>query len=350
MSNPPRRWTRRLTWTLLAVAALALVGCATGGELDSLRPAGPIAHKQMSLFTPVFWTAVVVFVVVEAILVLALFRFRDRPDAPMPQQVHGNTRLEVGWTILPALILAVIAVPTVATIFALAQEPEGAIRVEVVGHRWWWEFRYPGEDVVTANELHIPAGRPVMLTMDAYEEGGVLTVPAERGEGVIHSFWVPRLAGKQDVVPGKVSTLTLEADQPGEYWGQCAEFCGMSHANMRVRVIAHDEAGYRRWLNEQRAPAAQATGALAEGQRLFAEGACAGCHTIEGVATGIGGPNLTHFASRNRFAGSTFETNRENLREWLRDPPAMKPGSLMPPLGLTEDEIESLVDYLLSLR
>ncbi len=343
------RWLRGVA---LALPLLLLSACADAPQ-DSLEPAGEWARKLDVLWDWSFGLAVLVFVVVEGILVFALIRFRNRPDNEEPRQVHGNTPLEIGWTILPALLLAGLAVPTVATIFELAEEPADAVEVEVVGHQWWWEFNYPDLGVTTANELHIPAGDQINVHLASFD--------------VIHSFWVPQLAGKVDVVPGRDNRLTMAADEPGTYLGQCAEFCGLSHANMRIRVIAHTPEGFEQWLAQQREPAAKpAGGPELAGYDLFGSKGCVACHSIEGHEASGGaavGPDLTHLHDRATFAGAIFELTTENLRRWLEDPSAMKPmqpeeGIGMPavfPPGpdgqpLSEEEIDQLVAYLETLR
>lgn len=323
----------------LAALALAAAACARNAPLDSLSPAGPVARQIDDLWRLVFWAAVAVFVVVEGLIVVALVKFRHRPgDTGEPKQTHGNTRLEIAWTIAPALLLAVLAVPTMSTIWAMAREPEDPLRVTVTAHQWWWEYEYADEGLVTANELHIPAGRPVRLALESGD--------------IIHSFWVPRLAGKQDLVPGRTNDLTIEADEPGRYAGTCAEYCGLSHANMRFMVVAHAPEDFERWMSDQLRPAVEPTDELAlEGKRLFESQACVGCHTIRGTpAEAKEGPDLTHFASRDAFAGHIFDRSDENLREWLRDPPGVKPGSLMPALGLSDEQITALIAYLQGLR
>lgn len=338
--------TRRLPILTAVVAFVLLAGaCARNAPLDSLRPAGPIAREIDNLWWIVFYAAVAVFVVVEGLIVLALFKFRQRKgDDEPPAQVHGNTRLELAWTIAPAILLAVLAVPTVLTIFALARERPGQMRVDVTGQQWWWQYSYPGETVVTANELHIPTGRPIRLALHSKD--------------IIHSFWVPRLGGKQDVVPGRTNHVTIQADRPGEYAGTCAEYCGLSHANMRLRIFAQYPSEFRRWLSEQRRDAFRPRRGLAlKGERIFQSQQCVTCHTLRfdgSKAKGMVGPDLTHFASRTTFAGSIFERTDQNLTEWLRDAPSRKPGSKMPAgvatLGLSESDIEALVAYLQSLR
>ncbi|HVE90685.1 MAG TPA: cytochrome c oxidase subunit II [Actinomycetota bacterium] len=342
---------RRATRPALASLILLATACAKNAPYDTLSPEGPIARTQDALFKPVFWIAVVVFVLVEGALVYAMVRFRDRGQEGLPRQVHGSPKLEIAWTIAPALILAAIAVPTVVTIFDLSERQPGGMKVNVIGHQWWWEYRYPDGGVVTATDLHIPTGRPVYLDLEAYEEGPVATTPAKKDEGVIHSFWPPKLAGKQDVVPGRVNRMTIQADRPGVYEGQCAEFCGLSHANMRLTVIAHSQQDFDRWLADQKRPAAQPSGGrAASGLQAFREKGCASCHAIGGVSEGLGGPNLTHLASRETFAGGTFRRTDENLEQWLRNPPGMKPGSKMPNLNLSQDEIDGLVAYLQTLK
>jgi cytochrome c oxidase subunit II len=365
---------RRRTVLVLGLSALAVVAaaCAPNATQSSLEPAGPYAQKAHDLFVPVFWVAVTIFVLVEGMLVLFAVRYRHRKSGrAIPPQIHGNTRLEVAWTILPTLILAGVAVPTIATIWDLAAVPEGdVLEVNVLGHQWWWEFEYPEQRIITANELHIPTGRPVYLTLCAagvgYEDQLAPSAcqpgppdglpPAAIGDSVIHSFWVPELAGTQDVIPNQTNNLTLQADEPGTYEGQCKEFCGLSHAYMAFTVVAHTPADFDAWVAGQQAPAEIAP-TDADAQALFIE-RCTACHSIDGlvgadgepVVGSNGAPNLTHFASRECFRGCTLPTTRENLERWLRDPKAVEAGSWMvlePPL--TEQEIDLLVDFLLTL-
>lgn len=360
-----RRW---LAWT--ALLGLLLAGCGVR-ELpqSAVNPAGPIARAEDNLWDLVLIIAIIVFVLVQGLIVFAVFRFRDRGGDEIPKQVAGNTRLELIWTVIPALILVGIAVPTVSTIFSLSQEPgDEALDVRVVGKQYWWEFEYLGDEgrgVVTANELHIPAGRPIFLTMQALsatvpdpgiEENPELGLPVSNG--VIHSFWVPRLAGKQDVVPGHIRQMTIEADEPGVYPGQCAEFCGLSHARMRFVVVAHEPAQFEQWLADQSQPADSPDDQLAQrGQELFETATCVACHAIDGYEQSNGsdaqvriGPNLTHFASRELFAGGVLENTEENVNAWLDNPPALKAGAQMPDLGLQPDEIDALTAYLQTLE
>lgn len=325
----------------MAVLALALAACAQDAPYDSLDPAGPVAAQQKSLFMVVFWIAVGVFVLVEGALVFALFRFRQRRKDELPVQTHGNTRLEVIWTIIPALILAGVAVPTVGTIFQLAAAPPpGSLQVTVTGHQWWWEIEYEESGVVTANELHIPVGEPVLLSLES--------------DDVLHSFSVPRLAGKQDLVPGRTETLTIEADGPGVYAGECAEYCGLSHANMRFIVVAQTAEDFDAWLDGQARPAATPSEGsdAAEGLQAFQSGGCLACHAIQGVegAEQEIGPNLTHFGSRRVFAGGILENTPQNVARWLDRPGDVKTGAKMRDYGLTDEQIDDLVTYLRGLE
>ncbi|GIU97348.1 MAG: cytochrome c oxidase subunit 2 [Actinomycetota bacterium] len=362
------RWTR--SWPLaLVLAALALSACSDPNlPQNTFAPAGPVARKQADLFWPVFWVAVGVFLVVEGGIVWMAIRFRHRRDRDrFPAQIHGNSRLEVGWTILPAVVIAVIMVPTVSLIWDLARPAgAGALNVTAEGHQWWWGFRYTDEDmrtsydqpIVTADVLVIPVGRDVSLSLES--AGGLIGGGPEQADyAVIHSFWVPRLAGKQDVVPGRTNRLVLRADEPGTYWGQCAEFCGLQHAQMRFRVVALPQAEWERWVANQKRPAVTPTDPEARrGMDLFLNGVsgggqCIACHAVGGTeAASPAGPNLTHFADPTHecFAGCIWETSdRAALEEWLRNPTQAKLGSKMPDYNLTEDEIDALVAYLYSL-
>lgn len=322
--------------TLLALIVL-FSGCANNGPQDYLNyQAGSNAEKADNLWDITILIAAVIFVIVEGLLVFALIRFRHKPGREAAQ-FHGNTKLEIILTLVPALILIGLLIPTVTTIFDIARTPAGSLEITVTARQFWWQYDYNDFDFATANELHIPVGQPVHLNL--------------KGADVVHSYWIPRLSGTQDVVPGRNNELTFTALEEGRYMGQCKEFCGLSHANMRLIVFAHDPADFLTWVAEQQKPAGTPTADSAEGQKLFLEGACVNCHAIKGTdAAATTAPDLTHLASRETFAGATFRLNEANLAEWLRDPPAMKPGSLMPDYGLSEDEITKLVAYLMSLE
>jgi cytochrome c oxidase subunit II len=338
----------------LALALLLLTACTrTHIPQDTLNPAGDPAHRQAGLYWLVFWIAAGVFVLVEGLLMVALFRWRHRPGRGVPRQVHGNRVLEIAWTIAPAVILAGIAVPTVADIFSLSHRPAGnVLDIEVVGHQWWWEVHYPGLGIVTANEIHVPVRQEVYVSMTSAGSGAV-----DPGAGVIHSFWIPRLAGKQDLEPGHTTHVKFSADTPGVYLGQCAEYCGTSHANMRFRVMADTPAAFDAWVAQQQQKAQPADAAALSALQT---GGCGGCHVIDGVDGMVGtvGPNLTHFGIRTTFAGAILRVTDDNLRAWLRDPQAVKPGNDMY-IGaggkpgrsvLSEDQIDVLVRYLRGLK
>lgn len=349
------RWGR-----LAALASLVLLSaCAKDAPQDFLKPEGPFAKKIDNLQKPVFLIGLIVFALVELVIVVAIVKFRARPgDDPdaLPLQLHGNTRLEIGWTILPAVVLAVIAFATLPVIFDLDEEPGEKMEVTVYGQKYWWGYEYPGPSEVpanaayglagngirTANELHIPVGVPVWLTLESND--------------VIHSFWAPKLNGKRDVVPGRVHNWKLEASKPGVYSGQCAEFCGLSHAFMRLKVVAHDQASWDDWVETMQAPVeAPASGLAAEGFELFSQKGCSGCHQVDGqyeevAAESPSAPNLTKLFTRDCFAGCIYDLDdRNELESWLRDP-QRKAGSLMRIGQLTEDEIDRLYAYLETLR
>jgi cytochrome c oxidase subunit 2 len=328
----------RLKATVLAAAlTVVLSGCVSNASQDTLKAKGPIARQLNNLLFPVFWIAVAVFALVAGLVCFCVFRFRARADDEAPRQIHGNTRLELTWTILPALLLAGIAIPTVKMVFDINRYPKNAITVDVTGHRWWWQYSYEGTNVTSANELHIPTGQKIVINLTSVD--------------VIHNFWVPQLAGKVYAIPGRHNKLMIAADKPATYYGQCAEYCGTSHANMRLRVIAQNPSDFNDWLAQQKQGPATATSTDAvAGQALFGQLGCAGCHSIQGISTGQVGPDLTHFKSRDVFAGSIFQNDDNSLRAWLLNPPKEKPGSVMPNLNLTQDNINKLVAYLDTLK
>ncbi len=390
-------------------AALIVNAFMNGGKpLTTLVPKGPSAQSIQNLVLPVFAIAGVVFVGVMGAVVFISWKFRETDeDDPeeFPEQVHGRTVLEIGWTILPALILAGVAVGTVVTLLELNKKDPEAIQVEVTGQQWWWQYKYDlngdgnfdgAEDITTATEMVIPAGRPIEVTTTSND--------------VIHSFWIPGLNGKKDAVPGLHSPLKLEADDPGVFRGQCTEYCGLSHANMRMLVRALPSEEYDAWVkNQLKGHEAQPSGELAKEGRKTWESLCAQCHVIKGIndakikdnppplVSGVA-PDLTHLMTRGTFAGSIFNlyadvqstspnsngdqlgtdptdvaaagnpgaaltggkvdeatVNRTALEAWLRNPPAQKPmyaqgGRGMPNLGLTEVQIDQLVAFLTTLN
>jgi cytochrome c oxidase subunit 2 len=323
---------------LLVGVALLAGACAWDQPMTTVMPKSDFGQMTHDVFMLISWTTLVIFIGVEGLLLYACWRFRERPGAGIPRQVHGHMPLEVGWTIAFALILLVIGIPTIRITFKTQEAPAAtALRVDVAGRQWWWEFRYPGLNIVTANELHLPVGQAVAFHLHAPD--------------VIHSFWIPQLGGKRDVVPNRVNQLVLTPAAPGEYPGQCAEYCGASHANMRFRVTVHSKESWERWVKAEQAPPVEPTDPLTQqGRALFAQSACVGCHTIAGVSTGQVGPNLSHFGSRRTLAANLYPNTLEHLARWIEDPQAMKPGALMPKLGLTAEQSKAVAAYLLSLK
>lgn len=369
---------RRCRAAVVVPLVLALSACADKAPLDTLEPKGPKARSIDELVNPVFMIAGVVFVAVQLGVLFLMWRFRTRKDddGSLPAQTHGNFKLEIGWTILPALLLAGVGGASVLTLLDLEDTPAGAQEITVIGQQWWWEYRYDvdgdGEDdIVTANDLVIPAGQPVKLTVTSRD--------------VIHSFWIPGLNGKRDAVPGREHPLQMEADEPGVYRGQCTEFCGLSHSYMQMRVVALSAADYDAWEAKQLEGAKVPTDALAkQGMDTFRT-SCSGCHLVSGeggnedlfkgtAQVSGAAPNLTHFASRGIFAGGIFDLwvdqdgndevdydelgqqlNVADLSAWLRDPPGRKPmdpgrSRGMPNLELTDEQIKALVAYLETLE
>lgn len=388
MTTRPR-WMRRLA-TLAPVASLLVLLSACsgqGGPQDTFDPQGPIARDIDNLVQPVFLIAAVVFVVVEFGTVILVRHFRHRKDQlddDLPPQTHGNIKLEIAWTILPAILLAVVGVATVATVFEVeAAADDATMSVKVIGQQWWWEYQYDtdadGEvDITTANDLVIPAATTVKLEIESRD--------------VIHSFWIPKLNGKKDAVPGRTHELTVESDGPGTFVGQCTEYCGLSHAYMRQRLVALSDADFEAWAANQAEEAQMPTDAQAQAGADIFTNTCSRCHLARGINdtefedAGRGddlvsgpAPDLTHFATRGAFAGAIFnlwETENsedivqydeiggtldtEALEAWLRDPPAEKPmaaadpdstdiGRGMPDLNLTEEQIDQLVAFFETL-
>jgi cytochrome c oxidase subunit 2 len=336
----------RASRALAGLLPLLVTACDFGVDnfpQTALEPRSDYAILIDQLQDLTIYLAVGVGVVVFAILAYILLRFRHRPGAPEPKPVHGNTTLELAWTLIPAVLIAIIAVPTVRTIFATQPEeaPEGAVVVDVIGYQWWWEFRYPtaeGDTVVTANEIHVPVGTPVQLRITSGD--------------VLHSFWVPQMGGKRDLIPNRINQITFTPLEAGVYLGQCAEFCGASHALMKMRLVAHTPAEYAAWLANEASPAVEPTdSAVILGKQLVTAGACAGCHVIRGTNAVFGqaGPDLTHLARRSTIAAGILENNAENLAAWIDDPQAIKPNALMPDLGLDPQQIGYVVAYLQTL-
>jgi cytochrome c oxidase subunit II len=304
-------------------------------KLNALRPSGSVGEKQLNLIMWSFYLMVGVFTVVMTIYIYVLIRFRKRKDTDgMPKQVHGNLFLELIWTVIPIVLLAVLAMPTVKYTFELAEpkQSDNAVFVRVTGHQYWWEFEYPHLGIKTAQELHIPIGQKVHLEL--------------HGKDVLHSFWVPALGGKTDVIPGRVNTMWLDAKKPGVYHGKCAELCGAGHALMDFKVYADKD--FSRWVSQMQHPSRKvSTSSMKKGEWLFKQN-CMGCHA--GTSSTIPGPDLNKFGTRKTIAG-VLPSNEMNLKKWLKNPVVIKPGAKMPKIDyLNQDEMNSLIQYLMDRK
>ncbi|MFM1651012.1 cytochrome c oxidase subunit II [Brevibacillus sp. B_LB10_24] len=340
MSN--RRWQH--VWRLLpllVVLTLLLTGCGDP-YLSALTPSGPVADQQLSLMKISIGVMIFVFVVVMIIFTYVLVRYRKRPGQEgIPKQVEGSHTLEIIWTTIPIILLIVIAIPTVSTTFALAKDhwnDPDAIKVKVTGHQFWWEFEYPDLGVTTAQDLHIPVGKKIALQIGSKD--------------VIHSFWVPALAGKIDANPGNINSMWMQADKVGVFKGKCAELCGYSHALMDFKVIAEDPADFDKWIAGMKAAeTAKPTASTQLGQQVY-EANCLACHAIGGQGGKVG-PNLTDFGDRQTIAGY-LDHNADELKRWISNPDEVKTGAKvkMPAFGdkLKPEEMDALVDYLMGLK
>jgi cytochrome c oxidase subunit II len=324
----------------LVAAALLIAGCADQ-EWGAFRPRGSAASDLNVLFWVMLALGLAVFV-----LVVVLFARAARgnpseadldPAAPARSEAdeRRSARLVIGGGIvLPVVVLIPLTIVMLVVGNRLAPRLGEGYEIRVIAHQFWWEIEYPETGMVTANEIHIPAGTPVQLRMETAD--------------VIHSVWVPELAGKIDMIPGETTEMEIEADQPGRYLGQCAEFCGAQHARMRFVVVAHPPADFDRWLTDQTGEAGPPGDELAvEGARLFAEVGCAACHRVRGTdADGVLGPDLTRIATRATIAAGTIDNTPAHMAEWILDPQGVKPGNRMPPTPLTDEQVAALVAYM----
>jgi cytochrome c oxidase subunit 2 len=319
--------------------------CSCNGWQSALDPHGESAISLKALILLIVTVCSVVWMLVMIALILALRR--SHPPRPRPLQRDPRTARRMGATVIAAVAatVAVISGLTVASFFttrALAVAGRDDLTIKVSGLQWWWNVEYfgatPDQNFTTANEIHIPVGRTVRFQLE--------------GDDVIHSFWVPSLAGKQDLIPGRPNELSVRAERAGVYRGQCAEFCGLQHAHMAFFVIAENESDFDKWANAQRRPAAQPTDADAvAGQQAFLSKPCAACHAIRGTkATGTSGPDLTHVGSRKYIGAGLFETTRGSLAAWIADPQTLKPGNNMPLVPLSQQDLLSISAYLASLK
>lgn len=336
MKSWQQSWRQLLLFGLLA---LALTGCGRE-ELSALQPQGPVAATQFDLMklTTIIMTGV--FVVVIVILTYVLIRYRKRPgQTGIPKQVEGSHTLEVIWTVIPFLLLIIMAVPTVTAGFSLGKvyNSDEALQVRVTAHQFWWEFEYPDLGVATAQDLVMPVGQKVQFTLTSSD--------------VMHAFWIPALGGKIDTNPGLDNKMWLQADRTGTFYGKCAELCGASHALMDFKVEVMEQDEFARWIEKMKGvqaaePAAPASALALEGQQIFNK-SCLGCHAVAGKGGKLG-PNLTNFADRHLIAG-ILEHNEQNLADWLKDPEKVKPGNLMPNLNLDDQQVKALVEYMSTL-
>jgi cytochrome c oxidase subunit 2 len=329
---------------------------ANGGtqDLSIFDPVSPPAESIRRLSVLVLAITGAIFVVVEGILIYSIVRFRRSAAAGTaePAQVYGSKPIEIAWTAAPALIVFVLVLVTARTLWEVnvpppqPREGDNSLFVTVVGRQWWWEYQYDHYNgralgFTTANELHVPAGddgvpRPVRLTLKSAD--------------VCHSFWVPRLAGKTDLIPGRINSMWFQTDSPGLYLGQCAEYCGTQHANMLLRVVAESPAEFESWLENERKPAI-ADGQVSAGRSAFLAQSCINCHPVRGTsAQGAYAPDLTHLMSRQTLASGMLPNTPDNLRSWVEAPQTIKPGCLMPGFGLTARNRDEIIHYLLTLR
>jgi cytochrome c oxidase subunit 2 len=290
-----------------------------------------------------------IFLIVASLLLYVLIRYRERPSDSErePAQIYGSNQIELSWTVIPILIVVMLFLSTTRVILETeaAPKPSSALDVTVIGHQFWWEYRYPKLGVVTANELHVPVSDPAKPTP---------TYLSMSSADTDHSFWVPRLAGKMDLIPNRLNTMWIDPQQAGLYLGQCAQYCGTQHAKMLLRVYAQSPEDFAAWIKQQQRPAEQNFSdnpAVAEGQTVFMHSACINCHTVAGtVATGRFGPDLTHLASRDTIASGPVQNTPANLRQWIADPNSMKPGALMPSMHLNDHDLDVITAYLTTLH
>ena len=343
-------WPRvkRIAWPVLAFAIfLSSRGFAQGPESRTsiFAPASTPATEIYHLSFFVLEITGAIFFTVAGLLIYVILRFRSKgeDDESEPPQIYGSNQVELAWTVIPVLIVVVLFLTTARVIFAIqdAPKPVAALEVTVIGHQFWWEYRYPKLGIITANELHVPLSST---------EHSTPTFLKLLSADVDHSFWVPELAGKIDLIPMHPNDLWLDPSHAGLYLGQCAQFCGVQHANMLLRVYVDTPEQFAAWVANQAKPGVQDP-AVAEGRHVFETEACMNCHAVQGTAaTGRFGPDLTHLMSRDTLASGEIPNTRENLRQWIKNPDTFKPGSLMPAMQLTDEQLDQVTAYLETLK
>jgi cytochrome c oxidase subunit 2 len=343
---------RRIRWTPIMLAGYLLAaqhvfGYSKGSSQmpNMFKPQSTPAHSIFHLSLFVLAICAVIFVIVFSLLTYSVIKFRSRADddGREPPPVYGSNQIELAWTVIPVLIVLVLFLATARVIHAIqqARKPPEAIEIIAIGHQFWWEFRYPALGVVTANELHVPSSdlshpTPTFITL--------LSADTD------HSFWVPRLAGKTDLIPNRVNQMWIDPNETGIFIGQCAQYCGTQHAKMLLRVYVDSPDQFKQWVQEQSKPA-QVSESAKEGRRIFETTACINCHAVSGtVADGRFGPDLTHLMSRDTIASGAASNTSENLHLWIHDPDVIKPGSLMPAMNLNQRDLDAVTAYLETLR
>jgi cytochrome c oxidase subunit 2 len=339
-------------WRFLASQLVLFVAAAAFADADPafsptniFAPASTPAKSIFGLSLFVLAVTGVIFVVVFTLLLYSVVKFRRQTtdDGREPPQVYGSNQVELAWTIIPILIVVALFMATARVIAGVQKRGplDNAIEVVAIGHQFWWEYRYPTLGVVTANELHVPVsddGHPTPTYIK------LLSADTD------HSFWIPRLAGKTDLIPNHPNSMWIDPREAGVYLGQCAQYCGTQHAKMLLRVYVQPRADFDRWIQQQRQPASE-NSAASQGQRIFETTACINCHTVVGtVANGHFGPDLTHLMSRDTIAAGAANNTPENLRQWILNPDVIKPGSLMPAMQLNDQDLNALTAYLETLR
>jgi len=352
-----RRWLQASEPRQAAYALLLLLSCAGhaawGAPTDQVvyqtpsiyqTHSGPARMIEHLSFFVIELTAAI-FIVVASLLVYVIVRYRQRDpnDDSEPPQIYGSTQIELAWTVIPILIVVVLFLTTARILFAIQDQkmPAAAIDADVIGHQYWWEFRYSKFGFTTANELHVPLSS---------EQAPMITSLNLLSADVDHSFWVPALFGKIDSIPNQVNHMWFNPDKAGLYVGQCAQFCGVQHAKMLLRVYVQTPEEFAAWVKNQRQPSVQDP-AVADGRQLFESQACISCHVVRGTAAqGKFGPDLTHFMSRDTLASGAADNTPANLRLWIKDPDYVKPGSLMPAMQLSDEQIDKIAAYLTTLK